>query len=436
MRSKEPFSTKSGNMEKHPAQEGGLTLVVETETSFAIRRVGPPSQLRQDVEIGLAAEAASRDAASTWGLPDFVFRSVVTRKGSAVRELGDAILIVGDLAAVVQVKAREAHPGDQQKETSWLQKKITKASSQAVGTIRSLSSQTVELVNERGRQIQVDGSTKQWVAVVLVDHPEADRYDYVPSADAVVILRRDWEFLFEQLRSTHAVIQYLHRVRPMDPEVLGHEPARYYDLASADEAASPAQLPTEYVSLGGGIASTPLLPKVPGGAGGENLQDHLAIHEILSDIATSPLNAPITEPARLDVLAAVDTLPVGQRADLGGALKTWLVDVAQANPGELKWRFRNLVYPKQPRLLFGVATRFSEEVQLCFSTYVRLRHQQFSERLPGTTDELTVGILLTPRFDGLRSWDTTLAATAGDQMLARDERAIFEEVWGQPGQQE
>ncbi|WP_405466679.1 hypothetical protein OG783_28720 [Streptomyces jietaisiensis] len=36
----------------------------------------------------------------------------------------------------------------------------------------------------------------------------------------IALLRRDWEFLFNQLRSTHAVVGYLHRVAASAP-VLG-----------------------------------------------------------------------------------------------------------------------------------------------------------------------------------------------------------------------
>jgi hypothetical protein len=42
---------------------------------------------------------------------------------------------------------------------------------------------------------------------------------------------------------------------------------------------------------------------------------------------------------------------------------------------------------------------------------------------------LTVGLLLTPRHDGRRPWDTTLSATAGNLGLDPDYRADLERLW-------
>jgi len=50
-----------------------------------------------------------------------------------------------------------------------------------------------------------------------------------------VLLRRDWEFVFEQLKSTSAVIAYFDRVAG-ETVTLGNEFVRYYDLAQADAA--------------------------------------------------------------------------------------------------------------------------------------------------------------------------------------------------------
>ena len=43
---------------------------------------------------------------------------------------------------------------------------------------------------------------------------------------------------------------------------------------------------------------------------------------------------------------------------------------------------------------------------------------------------MTVGVLLTPRTDGLRPWDTSMAATRGDQHFEPDLRAALEHLWG------
>jgi hypothetical protein len=54
---------------------------------------------------------------------------------------------------------------------------------------------------------------------------------------AIALTRRDWDFLFDQLRSTTAVLDYLFRAAAASPVPLGDEPARYYQLAAADAAA-------------------------------------------------------------------------------------------------------------------------------------------------------------------------------------------------------
>ena len=226
-------------------QRGGapeLTLEVETEDGVFLRLIRPATALASGREVGAAAEEATRSAAAIYGLPDFLFHPTQRSLGSGTREVGDAIVVVGDVAAAVQVKAREAPTGREERERAWLDRRISKAARQAIGTIRTVTTVATMLMNERGRRIEIDGSAKSWVPVVVVDHPDPPS-GYSPSLSGsvpvVVLLRRDWEFLFEQLKSTDAVIRYLHRVRRMPPVALGEEPVRYYELAAADTASPP-----------------------------------------------------------------------------------------------------------------------------------------------------------------------------------------------------
>jgi hypothetical protein len=66
-----------------------LTLVIETSAGTAVRRISDASSLPERESQGYAAEDAVHSAASTWGLPDFVFLPEQQREGSKVRELGD-----------------------------------------------------------------------------------------------------------------------------------------------------------------------------------------------------------------------------------------------------------------------------------------------------------------------------------------------------------
>src|SRR5229473_3431996 len=113
------------------ANESALTVMVETPGGLLIRTIGSASPLREDMSRGKAAKHATQSAAALWGLPDFVYRPTVIPTPSGSRELGDGILIVGDLAIVVQVKAREAATTDENKERRWLEKHAAKGLRQA-----------------------------------------------------------------------------------------------------------------------------------------------------------------------------------------------------------------------------------------------------------------------------------------------------------------
>jgi hypothetical protein len=398
-----------------------MTLHVMTEKGLFQRTIMPATLLGSGEPLGAAAETATRSAAATWGMPDFVFRSAISRRGAATRELGDAILISGERAACVQVKARAALSGDIKRERAWLDKKIAEGARQGLGTIKNMRHGRPTLVNERGHAITIDGSPKKWLAITVLDHPGLG--DYTPSGDSVVLLRQDWEFLFEQLKSTYAVLEYLERVGNQEPIALGTEPVRYYELAAADLRSTPEPLDPRLAALGHHGRSTPLLPMAPA-AYGE------IIRGMLEDIASCDMPAQATSSTVLDVLAAIDAAPVGYRAELGRDVLTWLDGMSDVPPGEVRWQFRRLTWPKRPHLIFGAAPRFTETIQEAFELFVQLRHQQHLEITPERTDLLTVGILLTPRHDGRRPWDTTLAATIGEQGLEPGLRSALEDLWG------
>jgi hypothetical protein len=143
--------------------EPWITLEVETPNGVYLRRIRPATVLPAGIPSGPAAEDATRNAAAYWGLPDFVFRPAQRSRGSASREVGDAILLVGTVGASVQVKARHSHTPNDMRERSWLDKSIRKAAKQAAGTIRSITSGLdCALVNERGRRVLIKGREKTW----------------------------------------------------------------------------------------------------------------------------------------------------------------------------------------------------------------------------------------------------------------------------------
>ena len=412
-------------------------MVIDTAFGTIERKVPAASPLPPDARGGRTAEDATRDAAALWGLPDFLYRAEVIRKGSGTRELGDNLLVVGALGLVVQVKRRETVTNNVDREQGWLAKNAAIALKQAHGTIRKLRSEPLVLTNVRGRTINVNGSAVRWIAVAVLDHPEAPR-GVVPETEdstnpSIVLLRRDWEFLFNQLKSTHAVGRYLERVVGENWE-LGAEPSRYFQLANADAHAQPS---TVNLGLFGGVGRViggPQLPIEPA-ASGEDELPHLLLRWLLEDIATGPING-ITEENRLHVLAELDRLGVSQRAEMGRYLLEAMELAANAPAGEVWWRHRQYAGADETRPLhLAYATcshSWDDVIHGMFTTWVMLRHHQMGEAV-GRHDHLTtVGIAVTPRHDGKRPWDTSLVAATGDLGLEPEVVAQYEGFWPLP----
>ena len=118
------------------------------------------------------------------------------------------------------------------------------------------------------------------------------------------------------------------------------------------------------------------------------------------------------------------------RAELGRDILSWLSGMVDTPGDDVRWQFRKMSWPERPHLIFGAASRFSEVIREAFESLVSLRHQQYLELMPERSDLMTVGILLTPRRDGVRPWDTTLAATRGEQALDLPLRSELERFWG------
>jgi len=397
---------------------------------MAIRRIADASALDDSIEQGIAAEKAVQDAAALWGLPDFVYRPAVQARASGVREIGDGILIVGGLAVVIQVKSRVAFSSDPAKEQRWIEKKMGDAIRQAHGTIRSLREQPAELVSARGRQLLVDGKQYRWIACVVIDHPDVpDGITTTAERGTIVVLRRDWEFLFEQLKSTHAVASYLERAAGESLE-LGREATRYYEFATADAEAPPEILDAVLTRTGSGTVSTPLLPLAP--AASDDRPAHLLVRSLFEDIATTR-GKQGDEDFLLDALAELDRLPVGYRGEIGQFLIDALKEVAQVEPDETLWRLRSLRGPAgRAHLAFGAASMFSDHHQGAFSMWVQLKHHDL-QQLTNDTDLTTVGVLLTPRKDGYRPWDTSMSAVNGDLGLTEEDLVPYRELWPNEG---
>lgn len=260
---------------------------------------------------------AIHQAAATWGLPDFVFEPSYAVKGSGRREQGDRLLLTGARGAVLQSKRRTVTAGDADGERKWLQKNATKALKQAKGTVRQLRLCSAEMTNGRGRTLNVDGDAYEWIALVVLDHEDVPLQTHLDLGSigmpGIIVTRRDLDFLFHQLCSTTAVLDYQFRVADLPTVALGEEPVRYCEPAAADLDAPPGAIDFGIFGPGAQVTSVPQLPQAP--AGDDDSQAHHMIRIILEDLANSPLQEPITEADRLTVLHDVDRLPVSTRAE-------------------------------------------------------------------------------------------------------------------------
>lgn len=412
-----------------PADAPTLQLLIETPDGLLIRQIPHASPLSSGERTGPAAEIAVHDAAAIWGMPDFVHRGVQRAIGSGVRELGDNLLVLGRRAVLVQVKSREAPSSEAEREASWAAKQMTRAAAQARGSIRQLKREPARFENGRGRSVEVDGNAFQWLSVVVLDHPNLPDDIEWPSFDeshpVAFLVRRDWEFLFSQLKSTTAVIEYLLRVVD-DGGVLGDEPARYYELALADSEAEPEVLPRHLMSYGAWTMSEPLLP-LAGEPVDENA--HRAFRNVLEDFALSRVDEG-SEGRRVQVLAELDRLAVRQRENLGRFFLSGLEEVRKAPRGEFAWKFRRAIGRSGDlHVAVAVCSEFSADLREVFGCWVELRHHEFHERAGRGSDALTAGVLLTPRHDGKRPFDTTVTAVMGDLALSRETLAGYRRVW-------
>jgi hypothetical protein len=410
-----------------------LTLLVETAAGPMLRRIASASPLRKGPGQGHAAEEATHEAAAVWGLPDFVYRPSVVQVGGGVRELGDGIVIAGDTAMVLQVKRREAPSQRPDRERSWILKNAEQGLSQAAGTIRQLDRESATLTSLRGRSIEIVGSEYRWISIVVIDHDEPPSdvvVSLVSEKPAVVMLRRDWEFLFEQLKSTSAVVGYCVRVAG-DSHELGLEPARYYQLARADHEAPHEEIDPRLVVPGHPVISSPALPLAP--AASDDAKAHAMVRSVLEDIALTRLTK-ATEEKMLRVLAELDRLPVGSRAVFGRFLIDAITEAIDSTDERTVWRYKSLRGNEgQAHLAYGACNKpLNEDTQGAFHLWVRLRHHEVVSVTGDFENLTTVGVLLTPRDDEHRPWDTTVAAVSGDMGYSASDVASLRELWPRP----
>lgn len=115
---------------------------------------------------------------------------------------------------------------------------------------------------------------------------------------------------------------------------------------------------------------------------------------------------------------------------LGGRfLEDGLAKTAEAEDDETVWRFRRFVGGlDRVHLAFGVCSQFSKMHRDLFGWWVQLRHYEHCQ-VRGDNDVTTVGVLLTPRHDGVRAFDTTMVTVRGELQFSEEELQALRQAW-------
>lgn len=284
----------------------------------------PSVAVSSGADYGQLVESEVRRVGATLGAPDFVYLPAVVKKGSATREVGDGFLIAGDLGAMLQVKTRDpaAASGDTPADALVrIERMLRDAIRQADGSRREvvrrcrvgdppsvLPYRALALPVERRTKylLQLGPEVAAWPVVVVVDHPLAVGVDLGFHEDALAITLSDWRELQKALSSTTGVLTYLTRVLEAGAGVhvpLGHEEARFNEVARADEAWAGQ----------GGSRLRPWLAAPVGPAAGRLFNE--LIEHVWEDDGDIPWQN--AEDYRR-IVAAIDSVPPSTRAELAG----------------------------------------------------------------------------------------------------------------------
>lgn len=418
------ISVSDRAMATYRAVGGALTYMRLDEMGRVIGREIPAAgAINSTGDYGTDVENAVRAAAGRWGLPDFVLRPSVVAKGSGIREIGDGTIVTGPRGITLQVKSRDHTITDEPaRAASWLMKNARAGLRQARGTIRTLTNPAVTMENLRGRDVALDGRHVKWVPVVILDYrdPPAHIEPEGDTGPSLTLLRSDWEFLWNQLRSASAVVDYVHRVAGEEPLELGMETNRYFELADRDHNAAPAPVADWLHDSGAASPTLPLLPTDPPASTDE--LGFEVFQSLLHDIAASKFDG--EEEFRVHMLGQLDRVAVAGRAGLGRLLLRNLAACARSEPGTRHMAHRLMFLDDgDVQLTFSTMDQFTGYEHEVWRTWLLHRRQKFLLESEASGPELpwTVGVLLTPRPDGGRPWDTSVVATDGPAHFDDDE---------------
>lgn len=323
-----------------------------------------------------------RRLAADLGVPDFVFRPSHAPRGTARREVGDGLLVVGQRGVIIQVKSREQEVGladDADRAALWIRKHAAKALRQVKGTRRSLRTGG-QFTSMRGYPRTLSANT-DWPAVVIIDHPLDVPLDLGDEPGVVWLTLTDWLNLHDRLRSTRAVIDYVELALASGHScLLGRERDRYARLAAAQldagRGTDPARLPLQRLSGADSLA--------------------VDLFDDLVERAADPTNDPWDTVSYLDIVEMLDAQPVLARASAGR--KLWATLTAVRRDGRQRgFLFLDAATRDRFVVLYGRAHATMTDHHLDhaadISAYTAVRHAEALEGgAPVQTRTLGIGI--------------------------------------------
>lgn len=426
----ELFGNDVGSFE----QDRPISMFIDLEDGFAIRRFKPSPSLGQSNSRGDDVEHLIREIATRWGFPELIYWPNVVKIGSGNREISDAIMLGDKQAVSIQVKSRNAETNNARRSRQWVSKNTAKAVRQSSGTIRTLRLSPKTLTNARGSKLSIDGNSYDWATLVVVDIPNVPS-NFIPDLQSdyplLVLTRPDFEFLFDQLKSVAAVIAYIHRVANLDRVALGMELKRYHGLAFAD--LNTESVPRAHLFQSGARDwSNPMLPLGPVGHDDSQALDFL--RKVFEDLGIVAFHEQTPTEIAVKVFGVIDQLPVQGRVELGRHLLDVLDElrVIDFEVHGIQWRFRFVFgSDKWTQVVLGAANHFDPERSLAtFHSRLQLAHLDLQEREGKNEDELTVGLLITPRKSEPLSWDSSLVVVSQEIELDTKSEARLRTSWG------
>lgn len=414
-------SRLSKSLMPHQTREPQKTVLFSTQREVSLHNIPAASPILPSDSVGHAVEETIGSAVAQWGLPDFVFLPVKERKGGALREVGDGLVIVGNLGLVIQAKTRTEPTSDLDREQRWVSKQISKACGQCDGTIRRLKSGDVELTNGRGRNLAFRAGEVFWLGVVIIENSAVDDFCFEPPATNEpyrVLTRSDWEFLFNSLQSTYAVANYL--VRVQESEMLGRESLRYIELAHEDLAMSRKSKPKWKIPEGMRRQSLPVLPLDLPDAG--NQEQHL-YRELMETVADCDFSD--DEFINLHrMLSDFDAVPPNARADLGGKI---LEALDKLRDNEDLFESRTFFLGSTRMVGFAVQS-WSEKNLAIFKAWAQLRHSKALRMDRTSNDLISMLLMISPSEAVGRRFEVAAMRLEGDIGLSGEELSALEQI--------